>query len=58
MNRSSRRLEGKFGERTGTSCPVCGDAVLKQEIFGQSGALSGHRLVCSKKGCPWQGRAG
>jgi hypothetical protein len=44
----------KHGERTGTSCPVCGDSALKQETFGPGGALKGHRLVCSKRGCPWQ----
>jgi hypothetical protein len=45
----------KHGERTGTVCPVCGSAVLKQETFGRGGVLSGHRLICSKRGCPWQG---
>lgn len=45
----------KHGDRTGTVCPVCGASVLKQETFGRGGALSGHRLVCSKRGCPWQG---
>ena len=49
--------QAKQGERTGTVCPVCGDAVLKQEIFGRTGALAGHRLVCAKRGCPWKGTA-
>ena len=44
----------KHGERTGTVCPVCGDSVLKQETYNGGGALSGYRLVCSKRGCPWQ----
>ena len=47
----------KDGQRTGMACPVCGDAVLRQEKFGKRGALSGHRLVCSKRGCPWEGQA-
>lgn len=44
----------KQGERTGTSCPVCGDAVLQQEKYGRSGAIDGYRQVCSRRGCPWQ----
>ena len=55
MKKTTGSVPTKHGERTGTVCPVCGDAVLKQETFGRSGALSGHRLVCSKRGCPWQG---
>ena len=47
--------QSKQGERTGTVCPVCGADVLKQERFGKNGSLNGHRLVCSKRGCPWQG---
>lgn len=46
----------KPGEATGTTCPVCGDSVLRQERFGSAGARDGYRLVCSKRGCPWQGR--
>jgi hypothetical protein len=45
------------GYSTGTNCPVCGDAVLRQESFGTSGAQKGHRLVCSRRGCPWQAKA-
>lgn len=45
----------KSGERTGTSCPVCGESVLRQEI-ATNGARMGDRLVCSKRGCPWQGK--
>lgn len=57
MKQSTGGRQGKQGERTGTSCPVCGDAVLRQEKFGKGGALSGHKLVCSRPGCPWQGTA-
>jgi hypothetical protein len=57
MKRVPGNGQPKHGERTGTVCPVCGDAVLKQERFGKAGALSGHRLVCSKRGCPWQAQA-
>jgi hypothetical protein len=46
----------KQGERTGDRCPVCDDAVLRQETFSSNGSRSGSRLVCSKRGCPWQGR--
>ena len=55
MKKAPGSVQPKHGERTGTVCPVCGDAVLEQETFGRGGALSGHRLVCSKRGCPWQG---
>jgi hypothetical protein len=55
MKKASGTPRAKHGERTGTTCPICGDSVLKQEIYGRSGAISGHRLVCSKRGCPWQG---
>jgi hypothetical protein len=56
MKKDTRPGQGKHGERTGTVCPVCGDSVLKQETFGRGGALAGHRLVCSRRGCPWQSR--
>ena len=46
----------KQGDRTGTVCPVCGDSVLRQEKFGKAGALSGYKLVCARRGCPWQGK--
>jgi hypothetical protein len=55
MKRVPGAIQPKQGDRTGTVCPLCGDAVLKQERFGPKGALSGHRLVCAKRGCPWQG---
>ena len=45
----------KPGERTGAKCPLCDEAVLRQEI-SSNGAQMGHRLVCSKRGCPWQRR--
>jgi hypothetical protein len=45
----------KAGERTGTSCPVCGESVLRQEI-ASNGSQMGNRLVCSRRGCPWQGK--
>lgn len=54
MKRAPGPLKEKQGERTGMVCPVCSDAVLKQETFGKAGALKGHRLVCSRRGCPWQ----
>jgi hypothetical protein len=57
MTQTPGLRQPKQGERTGTMCPVCGDAVLRQETFGKAGALAGHRLVCSKRGCPWQGRS-
>jgi hypothetical protein len=57
MKQQTGKRQPKQGDRTGTTCPVCGDAVLRQEKFGGNGALSGHRLVCSKRGCPWQGRS-
>jgi hypothetical protein len=55
MKKQSGNPRPKAGERTALTCPVCSDAVLKQETFGRGGALNGHRLVCSKRGCPWQG---
>jgi hypothetical protein len=57
MKQAPGTIQPKHGERTGTVCPVCGDSVLKQEKFGKTGALISHRLVCSKRGCPWQGQA-
>ena len=45
----------KSGERTGTSCPLCGEPVLRQEI-ASNGSQMGTRRVCSKRGCPWQGK--
>ena len=43
------------GEKTGNSCPLCGEAVLRQEVVGSNGAKLGTRLVCAKRGCPWKG---
>lgn len=45
----------KPGERTGSKCPLCDDAVLRQENISSNGTRLGSRLVCSKRGCPWQG---
>ena len=58
MKRSNEtpRRQGKTGERTGTKCPVCSEDVLRQEQISSNGTLLGTRLVCSKRGCPWQGR--
>jgi hypothetical protein len=47
---------GKPGERTGTKCPLCDEAVLRQENITSNGTRLGTRLVCSKRGCPWQGQ--
>jgi|GEM_PF-2661917 len=47
---------GKTGEKTGTTCPVCGEAVLRQENISSNGTRLGSRLVCAKRGCPWQGK--
>lgn len=47
---------GKTGERTGTTCPVCDEPVLRQENVSSNGTRLGTRLVCSKRGCPWQGQ--
>jgi hypothetical protein len=58
MKKSPGFVQPKQGERTGMVCPVCTDAVLRQEVFGKNGSLNGHRLVCSKRGCPWQSRSG
>lgn len=47
---------GKAGERTGTKCPLCEEPVLRQENVSRNGTRLGNRLVCSKRGCPWQGQ--
>lgn len=47
---------GKQGERTGTRCPLCDEPVLRQERISSNGTRLENRLVCSKRGCPWQGR--
>jgi hypothetical protein len=46
---------GKAGDRTGSKCPLCGEDVLRQENITANGTRLGSRLVCSKRGCPWQG---
>lgn len=46
----------KPGERTGAKCPLCSEAVLLQDNITSNGTNLGARLVCSKRGCPWQGR--
>ncbi len=59
MNRPTRDntpRAGKEGERTGTRCPLCDEPVLRQENISSNGTRLGTRLVCSKRGCPWQGR--
>jgi hypothetical protein len=53
--KENQQRAGKSGERTGNSCPLCGDAVLRQENVTSNGTRLGTRLVCSKRGCPWQG---
>jgi hypothetical protein len=50
-------VQKKQGDRTGTKCPVCGEDVLRQEKFSTNGSATGARLVCSRRGCPWQGKA-
>jgi hypothetical protein len=57
MKQTSASRQPKHGDRTGLTCPVCNDAVLRQETFGKNGAHQGHRLICSKRGCPWQGQS-
>lgn len=47
----------KQGDRTGDKCPICDEAVLRQENISSNGTRLGARLVCSKRGCPWQGAA-
>lgn len=54
--KENQQRAGKTGERTGSSCPLCGDAVLRQENITSNGTRLGERLVCSKRGCPWQGK--
>lgn len=46
----------KSGERTGARCPLCDEAVLRQENISSNGTRLGTRLVCSKRGCPWLGK--
>ncbi|MEX2582574.1 MAG: hypothetical protein WD766_04845 [Gemmatimonadota bacterium] len=46
----------KPGEKTGTKCPLCNEAVLRQEQISSNGTYHGSKLVCSKRGCPWQGK--
>lgn len=46
----------KPGDRTGAKCPLCAEPVLRQENITSNGTNLGTRLVCSKRGCPWQGR--
>jgi hypothetical protein len=47
---------GKEGERTGTRCPLCQEPVLRQEAISSNGTRMGYKLVCSKRGCPYQGK--
>lgn len=54
--RDNEPRAGKPGERTGTTCPLCGEAVLRQQNTSGNGSRVGNRLVCSKRGCPWQGQ--
>jgi len=56
MKKPSEFPRPKEGVRAGIACPVCGDAVLRQELLGKGDAHNGHRLVCSRRGCPWQGK--
>lgn len=46
----------KPGEKTGARCPLCDDAVLRQENLSSNGTRLSSKLVCSKRGCPWQGQ--
>jgi hypothetical protein len=60
MKRTTRENQpraAKEGERTGTRCPVCDEAVLRQDAVTSNGTRLGSRLVCSKRGCPWQARS-
>ncbi|CAN5716500.1 hypothetical protein BH23GEM6_BH23GEM6_24630 [soil metagenome] len=52
--RDNSARAGKQGETTGTRCPICDEAVLRQENISSNGTKLGTRLVCSKRGCPWQ----
>lgn len=59
MNRPTRDnapRAGKQGERTGAKCPICDEPVLRQENISRNGTRLGTRLVCAKRGCPWQGQ--
>jgi hypothetical protein len=50
------RRQAKAGERTGRKCPVCNEDVLRQEQIASNGTRLPTRLVCCKRGCPWQGQ--
>jgi hypothetical protein len=52
--RENTPRSAKAGDRTGTKCPICEEPVLRQEQITRNGTRLGHRLVCSKRGCPWQ----
>jgi len=54
--RENTQRAGKPGEKTGARCPLCDDAVLRQEVLSSNGTRLSSRLVCSKRGCPWQGQ--
>jgi hypothetical protein len=54
--RSNLPRAGKDGDRTGSKCPLCGEDVLRQDNFSTNGSRTGSRLVCAKRGCPWQGK--
>ena len=53
--RNNTPRAAKQGERTGSKCPLCSEAVLRQENITSNGTRLGTRLVCSKRGCPWNG---
>lgn len=57
MKDAPSSIQKKQGDRTGTKCPVCGDDVLRQERYSTNGSASGARLICARRGCPWQGKA-
>jgi hypothetical protein len=52
--RENAQRAGKTGERTGSRCPICDEPILRQESITRNGTSLGHKLVCSKRGCPWQ----
>jgi ribosome modulation factor len=54
MAQDNVQRAAKSGERTGTTCPVCDEPVLRQEVVSSNGTRMGGRQVCSKRGCPWQ----
>lgn len=59
MNGSPQRdapRAAKPGDRTGERCPLCDEPVLRQEPVSSNGTRLPARLVCSKRGCPWQSR--